>query len=94
MRLLCQPLGQQRNTAGKTIGRNSVTKNRTLQFLNQPNPIKQRTAADVGMVSDLFGTKKSRALMLMLNLNSLTPQKKIAPLLVFKLNFNCPPRCC
>jgi len=24
----------------------------------------------------------------------LTPQKKTAPLLVFKLNFNRPPRCC
>jgi hypothetical protein len=34
----------------KHIELNSVTKNRTLQFLNQPNLIKQRAAADVGMV--------------------------------------------
>jgi len=43
--------------------------------------------------SDLFGTKKSRALMLMCNLDLLTPQKKIAPFLVFKLDFNEPPKC-
>jgi hypothetical protein len=33
----------------KQIGLNSVTKNRTLQYPNQPNLITQRTAADVGM---------------------------------------------
>ena len=32
------------------IGLNSVTKNRTLKYPNQLNLIKQRTAADVGMV--------------------------------------------
>jgi hypothetical protein len=51
------------------IGLNSVTKNRTLQLPNPPNPIKQRTAADVGMVLDLFGTKKSSALVPMFNLD-------------------------
>ena len=34
----------------KQIGLNSVTKNRTLQYPNLTNLIKQRTAADVGMV--------------------------------------------
>jgi hypothetical protein len=43
-------LGNNEIQPPKWIGLNSVTKNRTLQFLNQPNLIKQRTAADVGMV--------------------------------------------
>ena len=34
----------------KQIGLNSVTKNRTPQYPNQLNLIKQRTAADAGMV--------------------------------------------
>jgi hypothetical protein len=34
----------------KRIALNSVTKNRTLQYPNQPNLIKQRTTANVGMV--------------------------------------------
>ena len=34
----------------KQIGLNSVTKNRTLKYPSQPNLIKQRTGADVGMV--------------------------------------------
>jgi len=34
----------------KPIGLNSVMKNRTLIHPNQPNLIKQRTAADAGMV--------------------------------------------
>jgi hypothetical protein len=34
----------------RQIGLNSVTKNRMLKYPNQPNLIKQRTAADVGMV--------------------------------------------
>ena len=53
----------------KQLSLNSVTKNITPEYLNQPNLIKQRTAADVGMVLDLLGTKKSRALMLMFNLD-------------------------
>jgi len=34
----------------KRIALNSVTKNRALQYPNQPNLIQQRTAADMGMV--------------------------------------------
>ncbi|WP_429103337.1 hypothetical protein [Aeromonas veronii] len=34
----------------KQIGLNNVTKNRTLQYPNLTNLIKQRTAADVGMI--------------------------------------------
>ena len=40
-----------------------------------------------------IGTKKSRALRLMFNLGLLTPKKKAAPLLVFKLDSNRSPRC-
>jgi hypothetical protein len=32
------------------IGQNSVTENRTLIYLSQPNPMTQRTAVDAGMV--------------------------------------------
>jgi hypothetical protein len=39
------------------------------------------------------GTKKNKALVPMFNLNPLTPKKKVAPLLVFKLDFNEPPKC-
>ena len=53
----------------KQIGLNSVTKNRTLIYPSQPNPIKQRTAADAAWLVDLLGTKKSRALVPMFNLD-------------------------
>ena len=44
----------------KQIGLNSVTKNRTLQYPNQPNLIKQRTAANVGMVYGSNWNKEER----------------------------------
>ena len=70
-------LGNNETKPPKQIGLNSVTKNRTLIYPSQPNPIKQRTAADAAWLVDLLGTKK-----------------KTAPMLLFKLNFNWPPRCC
>ena len=42
----------------KQIGLNSVTKNRTLIYPNQPNLIKQRTAADAGMVHGFIWNKE------------------------------------
>jgi len=41
----------------KRIGLNSVTKNRTLQYPNQPNLIKQRTATDACMVLGFIWNK-------------------------------------
>jgi len=78
----------------KQLGLNSALKNRTTNDPRQANLIKQRTAADVGMVHGFIWTKTSRAQVLIFNLDSLTPKKKVAPLLIFKLNFNRPPRCC
>jgi len=52
----------------KRISLNSVTENRTLIYLSQLNWMTQRTAADAGMALDLFGTKKNRAPVPMLNL--------------------------
>jgi hypothetical protein len=43
--------------------------------------------------SDLFGAKKDQALMLIFNLDLLTPKKKTAPVLAFKPYSNGPPRC-
>jgi hypothetical protein len=43
-------LGNNETKPMKQIGLNSVTKNRTLQYPNLTNLIKQRTAADAGMV--------------------------------------------
>jgi hypothetical protein len=40
------------------IGLNSVTENRTLQYLSRPNLIKQRTAADAGMVHGFIWNKE------------------------------------
>jgi hypothetical protein len=77
----------------KQIGRNSVTKNRTLIYPSQANLITQRTAADEGMVRGFIWNKEEQGAGAMFNLASLTPKKKAAPLLVFKLNFNCQPRC-
>ena len=42
------------------IGLNSVTKNRTLKYPNPPNPIKQRTAADAGMVHGFTWNKEEQ----------------------------------
>jgi len=44
----------------KQIGLNSVTKNRTLIYPNQPNLIKQRTAADAGMVLGFIWNKEEQ----------------------------------
>jgi hypothetical protein len=44
----------------KQIGLDSVTKNRTLEYLNSLNPIKQRTAADVGMVLGFIWNKEEQ----------------------------------
>jgi hypothetical protein len=44
----------------KRISLNSVTKNRTLQYPNPPNPIKQRTAADVGVVLGFIWNKEEQ----------------------------------
>ena len=43
-------LGNNEIKPTKQLGLNSVTKNRTLKYPNLTNLIKQRTAADVGMV--------------------------------------------
>ena len=42
------------------IGQNSVTKNRTPKYLNQPNLIKQRTTADAGMVLGFIWNKEEQ----------------------------------
>ena len=42
------------------LGLNNVTKNRTLIYQNQPNLIKQRTAADVGMVLGFIWNKEEQ----------------------------------
>jgi len=44
----------------KQIGLNSVTKNRTLQYSNLTNRIKQRTAADMGMVLGFIWNKEEQ----------------------------------
>ena len=44
----------------KRIGQNSVTKNRTLQYPNQHNQIKQRTTADAGMVIGFTWNKEEQ----------------------------------
>jgi len=44
----------------KQIGLNCVTKNRTLQYPNLTNPIKQRIAADVGMVLGFTWNKEEQ----------------------------------
>jgi len=44
----------------KQIALNSVTKNRTLIRANQPNLIKQRTAADMGMVHGFIWNKEEQ----------------------------------
>jgi len=86
-------LGNNEISLMKQIGLNSVTKNRTLIRSNQPNLIKQRTAADVGMVLGFIWNKEEQGADADVQPGLLTSQKKTAPLLVFKLNFNWPPRC-
>ena len=44
----------------RQIDQNSVTKNRTLQYPNLTNLIKQRTAADVGMVLGFIWNKEEQ----------------------------------
>ena len=44
----------------KQIELNSVTKNRTLIYPNQPNLIKQRTATDAGMVHGFIWNKEEQ----------------------------------
>ena len=44
----------------KQIALNSVTKNRTLIYPNQPNLIKQRTATDAGMVHGFIWNKEEQ----------------------------------
>ena len=44
----------------KPIGLNSVTKDRALQYPNSLNPIKQRTAADAGMVHGFTWNKEEQ----------------------------------
>jgi hypothetical protein len=44
----------------KQIGLNSVTKNRTLKYSNLTNPIKKRTAADVGMILGFIWNKEEQ----------------------------------
>jgi len=51
-------LGNNEIQPPKRIGLNSVTKNRTLKYPNVTNPIKQRTAADAGMVHGFIWNKE------------------------------------
>jgi hypothetical protein len=44
----------------KLIGLNSVTKNRTPIYQSHPNLIKQRTAADVGMILGFIWNKEEQ----------------------------------
>ena len=53
-------LGNNEIKPTKLIGLNSVTKNRALKYPNQPNPIKQRTAADAGMVLGFIWNKEEQ----------------------------------
>jgi hypothetical protein len=56
--------------------------------------MKQRTAADVGMVIGFAWNKEEQGAGADVEPGPLTPKKKTALLLPFKLNFNRPPRCC
>ncbi len=53
-------LGNNEIQLPKLIGLNSVTKNRALIYPYQPNLIKQRTAADVGMVLRFIWNKEEQ----------------------------------
>jgi hypothetical protein len=87
-------LGNNEINLPRQIGLNSATKNRMLQYPNPPNLIKQRTAADAGMVLGFIWNKEEQGADADVEPGLLTPQKRTAPLLIFKLNLNWPPRCC
>ena len=53
-------LGSNEIKTMKQISLNSVTKNRTPEYLNQSNLIKQRTAADVGMLHGFIWNKEEQ----------------------------------
>jgi hypothetical protein len=53
-------LGNNERKPPKQIGLNNVTKNRALIYQNQTNLIKQRTAADVGMVHGFIWNKEEQ----------------------------------
>jgi hypothetical protein len=53
-------LGNDEIELSKLIALNNVTKNRTLIYQNQPSLIKQRTAADVGMVNGFTWNKEEQ----------------------------------
>ena len=53
-------LGNNEILSMKQIGLNSVTKNRTLIYPNLTNLIKQRTAANVGMVHGFIWNKEEQ----------------------------------
>ena len=53
-------LGNNEISLMKQIGLNSVTKNRTLQYPNLTNSIKQRTAADMCMVRGFIWNKEEQ----------------------------------
>ena len=86
-------LGNNEIKPPKQISLNSVTKNRTLICLGQANLIKQRTAADAGMVHGFIWNKEEQGADADVQPGLLTPQKKTAPCLTFKLDSNQPPRC-
>ena len=53
-------LGNNETMPPKAMGLNSVRKNRILICANQPNLIKQRTAADVGMILGFIWNKEEQ----------------------------------
>jgi hypothetical protein len=53
-------LGNNESKPMQLIELNSVTKSRALIYPYQPNPIKQRTAADVGMVHGFTWNKEEQ----------------------------------
>ena len=53
-------LGNNEISLMKQIGLGSVTKNRTPEYLNQPDLIKQKTAADVGMILGFTWNKEEQ----------------------------------
>jgi hypothetical protein len=62
----------------KKFGLNSVTKNRALIRPDQPNLIKQRTAADMDMVHERHWNKEEQGADADVQPGLLTPQKKTA----------------
>ena len=53
-------LGNNEISLMKQIGLNSVTKNRALKYPNLTNPIKQRTAANAGMILGFIWNKEEQ----------------------------------